>query len=76
MTQKPLRGRKLLAASCAAAIAAAMMPAHAQDTTPAVEEIQVISSSRRPEDLSNVNASIAILSEDELTLTSLSLIHI
>ncbi len=70
MTPEPLRGRRLLAASCAAVIAAAMMPAHAQDTTPAIEEIQVISSSRRPEDLSNVNASIAILSEDELRLTS------
>ena len=70
MTPEPLRGRRLLAASCAAVIAATMMPAHAQDTTPAIEEIQVISSSRRPEDLSNVNASIAILSEDELRLTS------
>lgn len=70
MTTRPLHGRRLLAASCAAAIAAAMMPAHAQDTAPALEEIQVISSSRRPEDLGNVNASIAILSEDELRLTS------
>ncbi|MEX2333882.1 MAG: TonB-dependent receptor plug domain-containing protein, partial [Pseudohongiella sp.] len=70
MTQTPLHGRKLLAASCAAAIAAAMMPAHAQDTAPAIEEIQVISASRRPEDLGNVNASIAILSEEELRLIS------
>ena len=70
MTTRALHGRRLLAASCAAAIAAAMMPAHAQDTAPAIEEIQVISSSRRPEDLGNVNASIAILSEDELRLTS------
>lgn len=69
-TKKPLHGRRLLAASCAAVIAAAMMPAHAQNTTPAIEEIQVISSSRRPEDLSNVNASIAILSEEALQLTS------
>jgi len=69
-TTKPLHGRRFLAASCAAAIAATMMPAHAQNTTPVLEEIQVISSSRRPEDLSNVNASIAILSEDVLQLTS------
>ena len=70
ITTSPLHGRRLLAASCAAAIAAVMTPVHAQDTAPAIEEIQVISSSRRPEDLSNVNASIAILSEDELRLTS------
>jgi len=67
-TTHKLRNRSLLAAACAAAIAAAMNPAYAQDNTPAVEEIQVISSSRRPENLTDVNAAIAILSEEELRL--------
>ena len=62
--------KSLLAAACAAASAAAMQPALAQSGTPAIEEIQVISTSRRPESLSDVNASIAVLSEEELRLIS------
>ena len=63
-------GKQLLALGCAAAISSAVTPALAQTGAPAIEEIQVISSSRRPENLSNVNASIAILSEEELRLIS------
>lgn len=62
------QGRQWLALSCAAIIGAAMSPAYAQTGSPAIEEIQVISSSRRPEALSNVNGSIAILSQEELQL--------
>lgn len=68
--QRTLRGRQLLAVSCAAFIGSAMTPALAQTGAPAIEEIQVISQSRRPENLSDVNASIAILSEEALRLTS------
>jgi iron complex outermembrane recepter protein len=60
--------RTLLTASCAAIMAVALNPADAQDTGPAIAEIQVISSSRRPENLSDVNAAIAILGEEELRL--------
>ncbi|WP_237133038.1 TonB-dependent receptor [Pseudohongiella sp. O18] len=62
--------KTLLAAACAAASAAVIPSAFAQSGTPAIEEIQVISTSRRPESLSDVNASIAVLSEEELRLIS------
>jgi iron complex outermembrane recepter protein len=58
-----------LAVACAAVAAAGMGPtALAQPREAAVEEILVISSTRRPELLSNVNASVGILSEEELQL--------
>jgi iron complex outermembrane recepter protein len=71
-TSKPANTKfnALLSAACAAVIATAMNPASAQDTAPAVQEIQVISSSRRPENLSTVNAAIATLNEEELRLIS------
>jgi len=58
--------------SLAVAISAAMAsPAMAQQgDTPEIEEIQVISTSRRPENLSDVNASVAILSEEALRLVN------
>ena len=60
---------RLLTLSCAALLATAMTPTlSAQPAEPAIEEIMVISTTRRPEPLSNVNASISVLSEEELQL--------
>ena len=64
---------RLLALSCAAAIATFTSPALlAQNTSEqrAIEEIMVTSSTRRPESLANVNASVGVLSQQELTLVS------
>ncbi len=62
---------RLLALSCAAALSAGMTPTViAQPGTPAIEEIIVTSATRRPELLSNINASVGILSEEELRLIS------
>ena len=64
---------RLLALSCAAAIATFASPALlAQNTSEqrAIEEIMVTSSTRRPESLANVNASVGVLSQEELTLVS------
>lgn len=64
---------RLLVLSCAAAIAAFTSPALlAQNTSEqrAIEEIIVTSSTRRPESLANVNASVGVLSQQELTLVS------
>lgn len=64
---------RLLALSCAAAIATFASPALlAQNTSEqrAIEEIIVTSSTRRPESLANVNASVGVLSQQELTLVS------
>lgn len=64
---------RLLALSCAAAIATIASPALlAQNTSEqqAIEEIVVTSSTRRPESLANVNASVGVLSQQELTLVS------
>ncbi len=69
--QTRLNRRGILALSCATAMAAGGMPALAQQgDTPAIEEIQVISSTRRPEALSTVNASISVLDDSELRLVS------
>ncbi len=63
--------RRVLVAACASTVGLASLPAVSQqDSTPAIQEIQVISSMRRPEELSTVNASIAILSEEDLRLVS------
>lgn len=66
-------GSTTLAIACALALAGITLPASAQNPAQTgaqadVEEIVVISSSRRPESLANVNASIAILSEEDLRL--------
>ncbi len=64
---------RLLALSCAAAIATFASPALlAQNTSEqrVIEEIMVTSSTRRPESLANVNASVGVLSQEELTLVS------
>ena len=60
---------RLLALSCAALLGTAMTPTlFAQPAEPAIEEIMVISSTRRPEPISNVNASVSVLSEEDLQL--------
>jgi len=64
---------RLLALSCAVAIATLASPSLlAQNTSEqrAIEEIIVTSSTRRPESLANVNASVGVLSQQELTLVS------
>lgn len=64
---------RLLVLSCAAAIATFASPTlFAQNTSEqrAIEEIIVTSSTRRPESLANVNASVGVLSQQELTLVS------
>lgn len=64
---------RLLALSCAAAIATFASPALLAKNTSeqrAIEEIMVTSSTRRPESLANVNASVGVLSQEELTLVS------
>lgn len=73
---RPLRiaainARQLLAVSCAAIMGGSITPAFSQtDGTPSIEEITVTSYSRRPEALADINGSIAILSEEDLKLTS------
>lgn len=66
---------KALGVACAMIIAGASMPAAAQSASRAgsqadIEEILVLSSSRRPETLANVNASIAVMSEEDLRLVN------
>ncbi len=62
--------RKLLFTSIAAATAIPSIPALAQTGQERIEEIQVVSTSRRSEGLADVNASVAVLAEDELDLVS------
>lgn len=63
--------RRLLVAACASALGVVAAPSMAQQSdTPAIQEIQVISSMRRPEELATVNASIAILGDEDLRLMS------
>lgn len=64
---------RLLAISCATAIATFASPSLlAQNTSEqrAIEQIIVTSNTRRPESLANVNASVGVLSQQELTLVS------
>lgn len=63
---------KLLALSCAAVISIWTSPAvFAQSASDeAVEEIIVTSNTRRPESLANVNASVGIVSQEELELVA------
>ncbi len=64
---------RLLALSCAAAISAMASPtlfAQAVNEQQSIEEITVTSSTRRPESLADVNASVAVVTQDQLTLVS------
>jgi len=63
---------KLLVSAIAVATATVAMPAMAQlgSGTEAVEEIQVISNSRRSEGLTDINAAVSVLGEQELELVS------
>ncbi|MBL4820166.1 MAG: TonB-dependent receptor [Gammaproteobacteria bacterium] len=58
--------RKLLVSSIAIATAIAAQTGSAQVGQGAIEEIEVISTTRRAESLGDINASIAVLSEEEL----------
>ena len=60
---------RLLALSCAAAMSVLSAPT-ALAQTPEIEEIMVTSSTRRPESLATVNASVGVLSTEELRLVS------
>lgn len=69
--------RTTLAVACAAIMAGMTAPAMAQNTSASssadnqeIREITVTSYSRRPELLSGINGSIAILGEEELKLTA------
>lgn len=64
---------RLLALSCAAAMSVWAAPAVVAQPAagqPEVEEIMVTSSTRRPESLSTVNASVGVLSAEELRTVS------
>ncbi|MES3006947.1 MAG: TonB-dependent receptor [Pseudomonadota bacterium] len=64
---------RLLALSCAAAMSVFTAPAvMAQPASgqPEVEEIMVTSSTRRPEALATINASVGVLSNEELRLVN------
>lgn len=63
---------KLLASAIAVATATMAMPAMAQldSGTQAIEEIQVISNSRRSQGLADINAAVSVLGEQELDLVS------
>lgn len=60
--------RKLLFTSIATATAFSAVPALGQNGQQAIEEIQVISHSRRSQGLGDVNASVSVLGEQELDL--------
>jgi iron complex outermembrane recepter protein len=64
--------RTTLAVACAAIMTGVSIPAVAQNAsdTPEIREIRVTSYSRRPELLSGINGSIAILGEEDLQLTA------
>ncbi|MEX0619412.1 MAG: TonB-dependent receptor [Pseudohongiellaceae bacterium] len=62
--------RKLLVSAIAMATAFTAHQGAAQSNQEAVEEILVTAVSRRPEELADVNASISLLSEEELRLIS------
>ena len=47
-----------------------------QNSQQEIEEIEVFADSRRTEGITNVNAAISVLGEEELDLILLSLIHI
>ena len=63
---------KLIVSAIAAATATVALPAMAQigSGTQAVEEIQVISNTRRSEGLADINAAVSVLGEEELDLVS------
>ncbi|MDX1491488.1 MAG: TonB-dependent receptor [Pseudohongiellaceae bacterium] len=62
---------RLLALSCAAAVSVwASSAVTAQQATESIEEIIVTSVNRRPESLGDINASVGVLSQEELELVS------
>ncbi len=64
---------RLLALSCAAAMSVLTAPsvmAQPASGQPEVEEIMVTSSTRRPESLATINASVGVLSNEELRLVN------
>ena len=64
---------RLLALSCAAAMSLLTAPsvmAQPASGQPEVEEIMVTSSTRRPESLATINASVGVLSNEELRLVN------
>lgn len=74
---RQFKKRTTLAVACAAIMAGMTAPAMAQNTSASssadnqeIREITVTSYSRRPELLSGINGSIAILGEEELKLTA------
>ncbi|MEX2131180.1 MAG: TonB-dependent receptor plug domain-containing protein, partial [Pseudohongiellaceae bacterium] len=62
--------KKLLVSAVALATAMTALHTQAQVGRQAIEEIQVISTSRRLEGLTDVNASVAVISEEDLRLVS------
>ena len=58
--------RKLLVVSIAAATSTIALPGNAQTGIRNIEEIEVFSTTRRTESLGDINASVAVLSEEEL----------
>lgn len=62
--------RKLLFTAIAVASATAAVPALAQSGREAIQEIQVISNSRRSEGLADINASVSVLGQQELDLVA------
>ena len=60
--------RKLLAAGIALASTTVSFPILAQNGAQAIEEIQVISTSRRSEGLGEVNAAVSVIGQEELQL--------
>ena len=64
---------RLLALSCAAAMSVLTAPAvmaQAASGQPEVEEIMVTSSTRRPESLATINASVGVLTNEELRMVN------
>lgn len=62
--------KKILASAIAVATAMTAMQSQAQVGRAYIEEIQVISSSRRLEGLPDVNASVAVITEEDLRLVA------
>jgi len=64
--------RKLLVSSIAVATAISVQSGSAQVGQRAIEEIQIISTTRRAESLNDINASVAVISEEELRRIALT----
>lgn len=64
--------RKLLLGSIAATTAITAMPSLAQNDQQSIEEIQVISNSRRAEGLADINAAVSVIGQQELDLIGMT----